>query len=203
MPNHSLRLGLTGGIASGKSTVATALAALGAYVIDADAIARSATSQNGPAVAAIRNHFGPTMVNDMGQVNRDNLRQLVFSNLEAKMALEAIIHPIVGQTIAHRVQDAEHQGAACIVFDIPLLVETGLWRRQLHRILVVDCTPETQIARVQQRNGLNQDEVVKILAAQAPRGRRLAAADAVLFNDGFAITHLQGLVREFAYEFGL
>jgi dephospho-CoA kinase len=203
VPDNSFRLGLTGGIASGKSTVAAALAVFGAYVIDADAIARSATSQNGPAIHALRGHFGPTIVNDMGQVDRDRLRQLVFSNPQAKLALEAIVHPIVGQTITQQALQAEHQGAPCIVFDIPLLIETGSWRRQLHRILVVDCTPATQIARVQRRNGLNQEDAVKILAAQAPRGQRLAAADAVLFNDGFAIAHVQELVREMAPQFGL
>lgn len=203
MPNNSFRLGLTGGIASGKSTVAAALVKLGACHIDADAIARSVTAPNGPAISALRDHFGPNIVNDMGRVDRDNLRQLVFSDPQAKAALEAIVHPIVGHTIAQQVLEAEHQSAPCIVFDIPLLVETGSWRQQLDRILVVDCNPQTQIARVQRRNGLGQEDAAKILAAQAPRGQRLAAADAVLFNDGIDIGRLQGLVREMAPQFGL
>lgn len=203
MAENSFRLGLTGGIASGKSTVASALAVLGACVIDADAIARSATSQNGQAINALRDHFGPTIVSDTGEVNRNSLRQLVFSNPQAKTALEAIIHPIVGQTIAQQAMEAEHNSVPCIVFDIPLLIETGSWRRQLHRILVVDCTPETQIVRVMERNGLNREDVVKILATQAPRAQRLAAADAVLFNEGFTIANLKGLVRKMAPQFGL
>lgn len=203
MPANSIRLGLTGGIASGKSTVASALATLGACVIDADAISRSATSQNGLAVAAIRDYFGPDVVNAVGQVDRDRLRQLVFSSPKAKMALEAIIHPIVGKTITQQATDAEQLGVPCIVFDIPLLVETGLWRRQLQSILVVDCTRETQITRVKQRNGLKYEDVVKILAIQAPRVQRLAAADAVIFNDGISIAYLEGLVREMACQFGL
>lgn len=203
MPNNSFRLGLTGGIASGKSTVAAMLADAGAHLIDADAIARSATATNGPAVPALREYFGPNIVNDMGHVDRDNLRQLVFTNPQAKIDLEAIIHPLVGQAIAHQSMEAERQGALCIVFDIPLLVETGSWRQQLDRILVVDCRPETQITRVQRRNGLSHQDAVNILAAQAPRGQRLAAADAVLFNDGVDIGRLHGLVREMSPQFGL
>ncbi len=203
MPNNSFRLGLTGGIASGKSTVAAALVMLGAYHIDADAIARSATAPNGPAIPALRDHFGLGIVNEMGHVDRDKLRQLAFSNPHAKAALEAIVHPIVGQTIVQKTLEAERQGAPCIVFDIPLLVETGSWRHQLDRILVIDCSPQTQIDRVQRRNGLSPQDAAKILAAQAPRGQRLAAADAVLFNDGIDIGRLQELVREMAPQFGL
>ncbi|MEN9435849.1 MAG: hypothetical protein RIR09_504 [Pseudomonadota bacterium] len=203
MPNNSFRLGLTGGIASGKSTVAAALVILGAYHIDADAIARSATAPNGPAIPALRDHFGPSIINEMGHVDRDKLRQLVFSDPHAKAALEAIVHPIVGQTIAQQALDAKRQGAPCIVFDIPLLVESGSWRQHLDRILVVDCSPQTQIDRVQQRNGLSSLDAAKILAAQAPRDQRLAAADTVLFNDGIDIGRLQGLVREMASQFGL
>ena len=203
MPNNSFRLGLTGGIASGKSTVAAALVILGAHHIDADAIARSVTAPNGPAIPALRDHFGPSIINEMGHVDRDKLRQLVFSDPHAKAALEAIVHPIVGQTIAQQALDAKRQGAPCIVFDIPLLVESGSWRQHLDRILVVDCSPQTQIDRVQQRNGLSSLDAAKILAAQAPRDQRLAAADTVLFNDGIDIGRLQGLVREMASQFGL
>ena len=203
MPNNLFRLGPTGGIASGKSPVAAALVILGAYHIDADAIARSATTPNGPAIPALRDHFGLGIVNEMGHVDRDKLRQLAFSNPHAKAALEAIVHPIVGQTIVQKTLEAERQGAPCIVFDIPLLVETGSWRHQPDRILVIDCSPQTQIDRVQRRNGLSPQDAAKILAAQAPRGQRLAAADAVLFNDGIDIGRLQELLREMAPQFGL
>jgi dephospho-CoA kinase len=199
----SIRLGLTGGIASGKSTVAAAFATLGACVIDADSISRAATAQNGPAVSAIRDHFGPDIVNAIGQIDRDRLRQLVFSNPEAKLVLEKIIHPMVRKAIAQRATDAEQQGIPCIVFDIPLLVETGTWRQQLHRILVIDCTHETQISRVKYRNGLNQEEVVKILDMQASRRQRLASADAVIFNDRMSIADLERQVRKMAPQFGL
>ena len=197
------RVGLTGGIGSGKSTVAAMLADLGASIVDADAISREATGPGGSAIASILEHFGAAMLTENGALDRDKMRTLVFSNPGAKKQLENIVHPLVGQTIALRAQAAEQAGAPCIVFDIPLLVESAHWRPSLHRVLVVDCTEETQIARVAARSGLSVTDVQKIIVSQAPRSQRLAAADGVLFNDGIALEYLAQQVREIGRQFGL
>lgn len=197
------RLGLTGGIGSGKSTVAGMLAQMGACVIDADAISRAATGPGGAAIAALKSTFGATMLTEDGAMNREQMRHLVYSNPGAKKQLEDIVHPLVGQAIATQAHQAESAGAPCVVFDIPLLVESAHWRKTLHRILVIDCTDSTQIARVMARDKLEAVDVQKILAAQAPRTRRLDAADMVLFNDGITLEHLEQQVREIASQFGL
>lgn len=197
------RLGITGGIGSGKSTVANLLAGLGAIVIDADAISRAATAVGGSAIPAIQATFGQTLLTAEGALDREQMRALVYSDPGAKKQLEAIVHPLVGETIAQQAQQAEHEGAPCIVFDIPLLVESAHWRQSLHRILVVDCTEETQIVRVVARNALNPADVQKIIAAQVPRAQRLAAADWVLFNDGITFNHLAHYAREIGRQFGL
>ncbi len=197
------RLGLTGGIGSGKSTVATALVHLGAALIDADAISRAVTAPGGSAIAALKSTFGPAMLTRDGALNRDQMRDLVYSDPTAKARLEAIVHPLVGREIAQQAQQAEEAGTPCIVFDIPLLVESRHWRTRLSRILVIDCTEDTQIARVMERNGLTADDVRKVVAAQATRKQRLASADLVLFNDGITLDHLAQQVREIGTQFGL
>ena len=197
------RLGLTGGIGSGKSTVATALTHLGAALIDADAISRAATAPGGSAIAALKSAFGPAMITCDGALDRDQMRGLVYSDPTAKARLEAIVHPLVGLEIAKQAQRAEEAGAPCIVFDIPLLVESGHWRTRLNRVLVIDCTEDTQIARVMGRNALTADEVRKIVAVQATRKQRLASADLVVFNDGISLDHLAQQVREIGTQFGL
>jgi dephospho-CoA kinase len=197
------RLGLTGGIGSGKSTVAGLLAQQGAHVIDADAISRAATGPGGSAMATIRTQFGPVMVNAQGALDRDQMRALVFANPEARQQLERIVHPLVGQAIAVQTQRAEQSGARCIVLDIPLLVESAHWRAALDRVLVVDCNEATQVARVTARSGLSDAGVLAIMANQAPRTKRLSAADAVVFNDGINLDQLAELVREIGHQFGL
>jgi dephospho-CoA kinase len=199
----ALHLGLTGGIGSGKSTVAGLLAQRGAWVIDADAIARACTAANGAALPLIAAQFGSHMIHAKEGLDRTAMRTLVFSDSSAKARLEAIIHPLVQQGIARQAEQAELAGAPCIVFDIPLLVESGHWRQSLHRVLVVDCLPQTQIARVVQRSGLSADAVQKIIATQATRIKRLAAADAVLFNDGIDLDHLKWLVAEIGQQLRL
>lgn len=191
-----LRLGLTGGIGSGKSTVATLLANMGAAVIDADAISRAATGRGGSAIDAVRAAFGPSMLTPDGSLDRDQMRALIYSDASAKVRLEAIVHPIVGQTIGDQARLADAAGARCIVFDIPLLVESSHWRTMLHRVLVVDCREDTQIDRVTTRNGLSPDQVRKIIASQAPRNLRLQTADAVIYNDGITIEDLARQVQE-------
>jgi dephospho-CoA kinase len=199
----ALRLGLTGGIGSGKSTVAALLHSHGASVIDADAISRGTTATGGAAIGALENAFGPGIVDADGAMDRTAMRTLVFADPQAKLKLEGIVHPLVGQAIAQQAQAAQDAGARCIVFDIPLLVESGHWRKQLDRVLVVDCLESTQISRVVARSGLETTEVEKIILAQAPRKRRLAAADVVLFNDGIGLDELAAEAALIAQQFGL
>ena len=197
------RLGLTGGIGSGKSTVAGMLAGLGAGVIDADAISRATTAAGGAAIPLIQVQFGASFIAEDGALNRNRMRQEVFSDPQAKSRLEAIIHPLVGQQIAAQADALTHAGKTCLVFDIPLLVESAHWRKTLQRILVVDCLPGTQISRVAARSGLRAAEVEKIIATQASRRRRLASADTVLFNDALSLQALEALVQEMGQQFGL
>lgn len=201
--NPAVRLGLTGGIGSGKSTVAALLAELGASIIDADAISRSTTACNGAAMAQLEATFGPAMLTSEGALDREKMRQLVYTDPSARTRLEGIVHPLVGQEIARQTKQAEGAGAACIVFDIPLLVESTHWRQALHRILIVDCSPDTQMERVVRRNGLSHADVQKIMAAQASRIERLKAADMVVFNDGISLDNLARQVREIGTQFGL
>jgi dephospho-CoA kinase len=201
--NRPFLLGLTGGIGCGKSTVAALLADCGAAVIDADALSRGTTAVGGAAIPHITAQFGAAFVGADGAMDREAMRQHVFANPAAKAALEAIIHPLVGQQIAAQTLAHADTGKACIVLDIPLLVESGHWRKRLHRVLVVDCSPATQISRVMARSGLAAAEVQAIVTAQASRSRRLAAADVVLCNDGLSLPALAALVQETAPQFGL
>jgi dephospho-CoA kinase len=198
-----LKLGLTGGIGSGKSTVAAILAKQGALVVDADAISRATTAAGGAAIPHISSQFGVDFVDSSGALNRERMRERVFSDPEAKKRLESIIHPLVGQAIAARTQEALSAGMRCVVYDIPLLVESGHWRKSLDRVLVVDCSEATQVQRVVARNALPASEVEKIIASQASRQRRLGAADAVLANDGISLLELTALAHEIGRQFGL
>ena len=198
-----LRLGLTGGIGSGKSTVAQLLADLGAGVVDADAISRATTAAGGAAIPLIQQQFGDAFIGGEGALDRERMRQHVFADPQAKSQLEAIIHPLVGQQIAAQAKALADTGKTCLVFDIPLLVESGHWRKSLQRVLVVDCEPATQIKRVMARSGLAAAEVQKIIAAQASRARRLSAADLVLLNDGISLQELAAQVKRIGRQFGL
>ncbi|MFM2426659.1 MAG: hypothetical protein RL707_485 [Pseudomonadota bacterium] len=190
-----LRIGLTGGIGSGKSTVGQMLLSRGAAVIDADAIARSVTAPNGAAMEAIAQTFGSEFIDAQGALDRDRMRAHAFANVQAKYALEAIIHPLVAQETQRQALAATEAGYHSLVFDVPLLVESGhRWRSQVDRVLVVDCSQETQIQRVMARNSLSREAIEKILAAQATRTQKLAAADWVIFNDGIALDTLRELV---------
>lgn len=201
---QALRVGLTGGIGSGKSTVAGLLAACGAAVIDADAISRQATAPGGAAIGLIAQQFGADFVTAEGALDRERMRQLVFSDPQAKKRLEAIVHPLVAQETDRQVAQALQSGHACIVFDVPLLVESGRWRQQVDQVLVVDCDEETQISRVMARSGWSREMVLQVMAGQASRSQRLAAADVSINNDGdLSLPALQALVRELAQRFGL
>ena len=203
-PSRLWRIGLTGGIGSGKSTVAAMLADLGAAVIDADALSRSLTAAGGRAIDAIRSQFGAAMIGADGAMDRQAMRQRVFSDPQARLQLEAIIHPLVGQLTREQAQAAVQAGHRCLVHDVPLLVESGArWRSQVDRVLVVDCDSATQRERVVARSGLAPQEVDRIIAQQATRLQRLACADLVIFNQGLSLEALRQQVGEAARHFGL
>jgi dephospho-CoA kinase len=198
------RIGLTGGIGSGKSTVAGMLAARGAAVIDADAISRSVTAPGGRAISAIAAAFGAHMVGSDGAMDRQAMRERIFQDAQAKRQLEAIIHPLVSQITAEQAQAALDQGRHCLVFDVPLLVESGeRWRRQVDRVLVVDCSTDTQRQRVMARSGLPAPEIDRIIAQQASRAQRLACADVVIVNESLNLPELETQVSQVAADFGL
>jgi dephospho-CoA kinase len=199
----AIRVGLTGGIGSGKSTVLQMLAQLGAAVIDADAISRGTTAAGGAAIPAIAERFGSDFVTPQGALDRDRMRERAYTDPGARKQLEDIIHPLVGLESARQVQAALAAGVRCIVFDIPLLVESGRWRSQVDRVLVVDCAPQTQVDRVVARSGLKPQEVRAIIAVQATRAQRLAAADLVICNEGLSLDQLRDKVVQTARRFGL
>ena len=177
-------------IGSGKSTVAHMLAGQGATLVDADAISRASTAPGGSAITQIAAQFGMDAINADGAMNRDFMRQRVFADPAAKMQLEAIIHPLVANESVRQTEIARQAGSALLVFDIPLLVESKRWRQQLGKVLVVDCEEATQISRVMQRSAWTQAMVENVMASQASRAHRLAAADLVIYNDGLALSEL-------------
>ena len=181
-----LHIGLTGGIGSGKSTVAQTLVELGAALVDTDAIARRLTAPRGVALPAIEQAFGPELVSDQGGLDRDRMRALAFSDPSARRRLEAILHPLIGDTARAEATGAAQAGAAAVVFDVPLLAESAHWRRRVDRVLVVDCEEATQISRVMARNGWAEETVLRVIAQQASRPLRRSIADAVIFNDSLS-----------------
>lgn len=179
----TLVVGVTGGIGCGKSTVTEFLAARGAAVVDTDAIAHQLTGPNGAAMPAIAAAFGPAVRRDDGSLDRAAMRRLVFADASARTRLEAILHPMIrGESEAHCAA-AEQACAPYVLLVVPLLLETGGYRERVGRILVVDCSEEVQVSRVMARSGLSADEVRAIMATQASRSTRLAAADDVVSND--------------------
>ena len=192
---HSI--GVTGGIGSGKSTVAGFLGNCGATVIDADALSRELTSPGGRAIPAIEAAFGRAMIDTQGGLDRAAMRQLVFADACARLRLESLVHPLIWQEIDRRRDSARAAGVRLLVFDVPLLVEMQRWRPLLDTVLVVDCSPATQRSRVMARNGMDAAEVQRIMDAQAARGLRLACADHVLFNEGICLSELRRQSEQF------
>ncbi len=184
---RGLHIGLTGGIGSGKSTVARILVERGAALIDTDAIARSLTLPGGAAIEAIRTTFGPEVIDATGAMDRARMRELVFADPGAKTRLEGILHPMIGIETRHQMLAA---GSRTIVFDVPLLTESSHWRTRVDRVLVVDCSAETQVERVMQRSGWAREAVLAVIAQQASRERRRACADAVIHNEGLTLDEL-------------
>jgi dephospho-CoA kinase len=173
-------IGLTGGIGCGKSTVADLFAARGASVIDTDLIAHEMTAPRGAAMPALLAEFGQDFATPDGALDRAKMRNLVFSDPTARGRLEAILHP--------KIRDATAAAAAIasgpyVVFVVPLLIESGTWSERVSRVLAVDCPEELQVQRVMARSNLPEAQVKAIMAAQASREQRLAAADDVILND--------------------
>ena len=177
-------VGLTGGIGSGKTTVADMLAARGATIIDTDRIAHELTAPGGLAIPDIRAQFGDAFLTSDGAMDRAKMRAYVFAEPGAKARLESILHPLIR---IETERAAEHAEGTYLVFAVPLLVESGTWKQRVSRVLVVDCAEDTQIRRVMSRSGLPEPQIRAIMAAQATRQERLAAADDVIDNDGDAL----------------
>ena len=204
MRGRASRIGLTGGIGSGKSTFGALLQKRGAALVDSDQIARQVTGPGGAAIAAIVQRFGPEFVDDTGALDRGRMRELAYSAPDARTALEAIVHPLVSLHSSQQAQAAEDAGTRVIVFDVPLLVESGRWVQRLDAVIVIDCPPALQIQRVMSRSGLSQSTVEAILAAQSPRNIRRASADIVVHNgDNCTLADLHKMAEQVATRLGL
>lgn len=174
-------VGLTGGIGSGKSAAADLFAELGAAIVDTDRIAHSLTTPGGAAMAAIREAFGDGVLSSDGALNRPAMRALAFESPDARKRLEGILHPMIRQESERQCLAAS---APYVILAVPLLIESGTYRERVQRLCVVDCPEAVQVARVMQRSGLDEPQVRAIMAAQATRAERLAAADDVVDNAG-------------------
>jgi dephospho-CoA kinase len=175
-----IAVGLTGGIGSGKSTVADLFAARGVPLVDTDVIAHRVTAAHGAAMAQIAAQFGPEFVAADGSMDRARMRAFVFGDEAARKRLEAITHPLIRAETERETREAK---GPYVMLVVPLLVESGAWKSRVDRVLAVDCSVETQIARVMRRNGFTREQVLAIIARQATREARLAAADDVIVND--------------------
>ena len=173
-------VGMTGGIGSGKTFVADLFEARGAAIVDTDLIAHRITAPHGAAMPLIAREFGNAFVAADGSLDRARMRSLVFADDTARARLEGLTHPLIRAETEREIKAA--RGAYVIVV-VPLLVESGTWRSRVDRVLVVDCSVETQIARVMRRSGFSREQVLAIVQRQAPREARLAAADDVLVNE--------------------
>jgi dephospho-CoA kinase len=185
-------VGLTGGIGSGKSTVADLFGAHGVPLVDADLIAHRLTAPHGVAMAQIAAEFGAEFVAADGSLDRARMRALVFSDDSARGRLESITHPLIRAETEREWSEA--RGPYVIVV-VPLLVESGIWKTRVNRVLSVDCSVETQISRVMNRNGFSREQVLAIIARQATREARLAAADDVIDNDNTPLDTLKTRVE--------
>lgn len=177
------RIGLTGGIGSGKSTLGQMLQELGVAMIDADAISRQLTQAGGAAIEPLKQIFGPDCIDSTGALDRDHMRQLVFTNRQAKQLLQELLHPLIFFQIEKDEQQLIAKGKSLVVFDVPLLVESSHWRSRVDRVIVVDCEEDTQVQRVIHRSHLTAETVRQIMSNQASRHQRLAAADTVIYNN--------------------
>ena len=180
-------IGLTGGIGSGKSLAAKEFNRLGAQIIDSDALAHQVTSAGGIAMPAIEAAFGKEFLMEDGSLNREKMREYVFTHRPALTVLESITHPLIKEASHAALQTALSKNPPYIIFMIPLLFESNNWQGRFSKIIVTDCSVETQVERVVLRNKLPREQVEKIMAAQISREERLKNADYVINNDGFLI----------------
>ena len=185
----ALRIGLTGGIGSGKSTVGAMLASLGAVVIDTDLIARRLTAPGGAALDAIGVAFGTSFIGTDGGLDRPRMRQAAFDDPSTRTRLEAILHPLIGVEVEREAALAA-AAAPVLVFDVPLLVESGRWRGRVDAVWLVDCDEAVQIERVAARPGWGEAAARAVIAQPASRAARRAAADAVIHNQGISLAEL-------------
>ena len=174
-------VGLTGGIGSGKSVVASLFEKLGAAVVDTDVIAHQLTEAGGAAIPAIQARFGGDFLNADGSLNRSAMRQRVFSDPNAKQALENILHPMIRQRVDAEIATRQAQ---YVMLAVPLLVETGAYRDRVERVVVVDCSEELQLTRTAARSKLSSAEIKSIMATQAARAERLGHANDIILNNG-------------------
>ena len=188
----SLVVGLTGGIGSGKSAAADEFARLGVTVVDTDAIAHDLTGPGGAAVPDVLRLFGAAFVDASGAMDRTRMRDLVFTDAEAKQRLETLLHPMIRAESARRIAAATGPYTLLVV---PLLIESAGYRERVGRVLVVDCPEAIQMTRVRQRSGLSEEAIRRIMASQVQREKRLTAADDVIDNSS-SIAALQQQVRK-------
>lgn len=186
-----MHIGLTGGIGSGKSTVAAMLVQHGAALVDTDAIARRLTGPGGGAMPALVAAFGPSVATPDGALDRARMRQLAFTDAASRKRLEAVLHPMIG---AEALREAAAADGEAVVFDVPLLAESSAWRQRVQRVLIVDCSEATQVERVSARPGWTAESARQAIAAQSPRAARRAIADAVIVNDGIDLAALKAEV---------
>lgn len=199
MARHRL-FGLTGGIGSGKSTVAGMLREWNAHILDADRIARSLSDAGGAAVAPIAATFGHQFIQANGALDRDLMRRHVFSDATARRILEGILHPLVGSAIQQAIDKAP---CGTVILDIPLLAESGRWRWRLEGVVVVDCSTDTQRERVAHRNGWPMATINAVIQSQASRRDRLKVADWIICNENLDIQELRAEVETMCYSLGL
>jgi dephospho-CoA kinase len=183
-------VGLTGGIGSGKSTVANMFAVNGARVVDTDLISHQLTQAGGAAIPALRETFGAQIIDEQGALNRSMMRELVFNNPAEKTRLEAILHPLIFLLTKQQATSATDAPYTLVV--VPLLYESGRYVDWLHRVITVDCPEKTQVARTIQRSNMNESTVRAIMTQQLSRKERLTLSDEVILNDG----SLDGLKKQ-------
>lgn len=192
--------GLTGGIGSGKSTVARCLARHPITILDADHIAKELTASGGQAVNAIHRIFGDAAIDVSGAMDRNYMRERVFADPVAKQQLEELLHPMVQQAMSAAIDEAPTEIVVC---DVPLLVESVHWRWRCQLVWVIDCLPETQVQRVMARNGFSTDQVRAIMRQQASRLQRLAMADIVIYNESLTLAELSDEVDGHLHQLAL
>jgi dephospho-CoA kinase len=186
-------VGLTGGIGSGKSTVADLFAKRGVTLVDTDVIAHRVTAPQGVAMPSIATEFGESFVAADGSLDRARMRELVFSDDTARKRLEAITHPLIR---AETERERQAATGPYVMMVVPLLVESGSWKTRVDRVLTVDCSVDTQIGRVMRRNAFTREQVLAIIARQATREARLDAADDVIDNDDVSLETLDSEVEQ-------